>query len=88
VGRRTMSLGGGEEAGKDPEIARLLQIEQQKARFHANVHRFTGVCWTKCMDKPGPKLDARTETCLKNCVERFLDTANFIVNRLGSLQEQ
>ena len=84
-----MSYGGGgdDAAGMDPEIARFLQIEQQKARFQANVHQFTGVCWSKCVDKPGPRLDPKTETCLKNCVERFLDTTNFIVNRLDSLQK-
>jgi import inner membrane translocase subunit TIM8 len=80
-----MSLGGGEQAGMDPEIARFFQIEQQKARFQGNVNHFTAVCWSKCMDKPGPKLDAKTETCLKNCVERFLDTMTFIANRLNSL---
>ncbi len=31
---------------------------------------------------PGQKLDRRTENCFTNCVERFIDTSNFVVNRL------
>uniref|UniRef100_A0A3Q1EYE6 Mitochondrial import inner membrane translocase subunit n=1 Tax=Acanthochromis polyacanthus TaxID=80966 RepID=A0A3Q1EYE6_9TELE len=26
------------------------------------VHSFTDVCWDKCVDSPGSKLDSRTET--------------------------
>lgn len=40
----------------------------------------------KCMDKPGPKLDSRTEMCFVNCVERFIDTSQFILNRLEQTQ--
>ena len=38
------------------------------------------------MDKPGPKLDSRTESCFVNCVERFIDTSQFILNRLEQTQ--
>lgn len=41
----------------------------------------------KCMDKPGPKLDSRAETCFVNCVERFIDTSQFILNRLEQTQK-
>nr|XP_025966836.1 mitochondrial import inner membrane translocase subunit Tim8 A [Dromaius novaehollandiae] len=46
-------------------------------------------CWVqeKCMDKPGPKLDSRAETCFVNCVERFIDTSQFILNRLEQTQK-
>ncbi|XP_009284589.1 PREDICTED: mitochondrial import inner membrane translocase subunit Tim8 A [Aptenodytes forsteri] len=46
-----------------------------------------GACWEKCMDKPGPKLDSRAETCFVNCVERFIDTSQFILNRLEQTQK-
>lgn len=39
------------------------------------------------MDKPGPKLDSRTEVCFVNCVERFIDTSQFILNRLEQTQK-
>lgn len=38
------------------------------------------------MDKPGPKMDSRAETCFVNCVERFIDTSQFILNRLEQTQ--
>lgn len=41
----------------------------------------------KCMDKPGPKLDSRAEACFVNCVERFIDTSQFILNRLEQTQK-
>lgn len=39
------------------------------------------------MDKPGPKLDSRTEVCFINCVERFIDASQFILNRLEQTQK-
>lgn len=35
------------------------------------------------MDKPGSKLDGRTETCINNCVNRFIDVSVFITSRFG-----
>ena len=32
--------------------------------------------------KPGAKLDKSDEACLSNCVERFLDVGNLVVQRL------
>ena len=66
----------------DPEIQRMLAVESQQAKFMRDVHRFTDICWDRCIDKPGNKLDGKNETCLKNCVERFIDTSQFILTRL------
>ena len=38
------------------------------------------------MGKVSARLDGKTEGCLTNCVERFIDTTNFIVNRLEKTQ--
>ncbi|XP_007434624.1 mitochondrial import inner membrane translocase subunit Tim8 A [Python bivittatus] len=62
-------------------------VETQKQRFQQLVHQMTELCWEKCMDKPGPKLDSRAETCFVNCVERFIDTSQFILNRLEQTQK-
>lgn len=50
------------------------------------MHGLTDQCWEVCMDKPGNRLDTKTENCLVNCVERFIDTTNFVVNRLEKTQ--
>lgn len=34
------------------------------------------------VDRPSTRLDYKTENCLVNCVERFLDTSNYIINRM------
>ena len=79
------SAGGGAQQDVDPEMQRFLQMESQKAQMNSRVHTFTDICWEKCMDKTGTTMDGRTERCLVNCVERFLDTTNFIINRLEKL---
>ncbi|CAL1683445.1 unnamed protein product [Lasius platythorax] len=69
--------------GIDPEIAGLLMVEKQKAQLNAQIHEFNDICWDKCVDKPGSKLDGRTETCINNCVNRFIDVSVFITSRFG-----
>jgi import inner membrane translocase subunit TIM8 len=46
------------------------------------VHELNEKCWDTCMDKPSTKLDSRTETCLKNCVDRFLDMNILVAERI------
>ena len=50
--------------------------------FQFLIHALTDKCWELCIDKPSGRLDHSTSNCLTNCVERFIDTTNFIVNRL------
>lgn len=69
---------------QDPTIQRFVNQETQRQRFQALVHEMTGRCWDTCMGNPSTKLDSKTENCIRNCVERFLDTSNFVVNRLES----
>lgn len=74
------------EALKDHKIQRFLEAETQKQRFQQLVHTLTDQCWETCVDRAGQKLDSKTETCIVNCVERFIDTTNFVVNRLENVQ--
>ena len=80
-GRISAKMAAGEQV--DPELQQFLAVESQKARFQSHVHNLTDICWEKCVEKPGSKLDSKTEGCLTNCVERFIDTTNFVVNRLS-----
>ena len=67
----------------DKQLQEALMVEQQKAKFQNQVHMFTDTCWEKCIDKPANKLDSRTESCIVNCVERFIDTSVFLATRFG-----
>ncbi|XP_071499992.1 mitochondrial import inner membrane translocase subunit Tim8 A-like [Diadema setosum] len=74
--------------GVDPELARFINLESQRQKFSQLVYALTDTCWEKCVAdlRLGNRLENKTETCLVNCVERFIDTTNFIVNRLESVQ--
>jgi len=76
-----MSLGL-DDIQKDPHLQNFIEQETQKQRFQQLVHGLTENCWDTCVDKPSTRLDGKTEACLVNCVERFIDTTNFVVNRL------
>uniref|UniRef100_A0A3B4Z5I3 Mitochondrial import inner membrane translocase subunit n=1 Tax=Stegastes partitus TaxID=144197 RepID=A0A3B4Z5I3_9TELE len=70
----------------DPQLQHFIEIESQKQRFQQLMHQMTVVRWEKCMDQPGPKMDSRTEVCFVNCVDRFIDTSQFILNQLEQTQ--
>lgn len=78
-----MSFNGNEADGIDPEIRRALEVEQAKARFQSQIHSFTDLCWDTCIDKPSTKLDSKTENCLMNCVERYIDSNLMLANRFA-----
>ena len=48
------------------------------------IHELTEKCWDACTEnyKPSQKFDSRTENCMRNCVERFLDTNILVTERL------
>lgn len=67
----------------DPILRQAIEQETQRQRFQSLVHELTGRCWETCApDRMSARLESRTESCLVNCVDRFLDTTNFVVNRL------
>uniref|UniRef100_A0ABI7ZFQ7 Tim10-like domain-containing protein n=2 Tax=Felis catus TaxID=9685 RepID=A0ABI7ZFQ7_FELCA len=83
--RWTMAeLGEADEA----ELQRLVAAEQQKAQFTAQVHHFMELCWDKCVEKPGNRLDSRTENCLSSCVDRFIDTTLAITSRFAQIVQK
>ncbi|XP_076179274.1 translocase of inner membrane 8 [Ptiloglossa arizonensis] len=85
----TTSLSDGKpDKDMDTELAAFIIAQKQKLQFQAQVHAFNDVCWEKCIDKPGSKLDSRTETCMKNCVDRFIDVSILITNRFAQFLEK
>ncbi|XP_018957667.2 mitochondrial import inner membrane translocase subunit Tim8 A [Cyprinus carpio] len=70
----------------DPQLQQFIEIESQKQRFQQLVHQMTEVCWGGFICRSGCLLDSRTEVCFVNCVERFIDTSQFILNRLEQTQ--
>ena len=73
------------ETQGDPELQKFVMMQQQQAQLQSEISKITHICWDKCMDKPRDKLDYKTETCMTNCVERFLDVSNVIGKRTQQL---
>lgn len=79
-----MDLSGSSSQGiADPQLASFIEQENQKQRFQAVVHTLTEQCWDLCTPGISSRLDGKSETCLANCVERFIDSSNYIINKLG-----
>ncbi|XP_034480818.1 mitochondrial import inner membrane translocase subunit Tim8 [Drosophila innubila] len=74
--------------GNDKELQEFLMIEKQKAQVNAQIHEFNEICWEKCIGKPSTKLDHATETCLSNCVDRFIDTSLLITQRFAQMLQK
>ena len=70
-------------SSQDPQLASFIEQENQKQRFQSVVHSLTEQCWELCAPGIGARLDGKSETCLANCVERFIDSSNYIINKLG-----
>ncbi|KAK7064451.1 zf-Tim10-DDP domain-containing protein [Favolaschia claudopus] len=65
------------------ELASFLEKQQAEARLHSTIHNFTGICWDKCVTgTPSTRFSRSEESCLSNCVDRFLDTSLFMVKRI------
>ena len=76
-------------SAQDKELQEMAMIETQRAQLWAQMSRLTDTCWDKCIDKPRDKLDYKQESCLTNCVERYIDTSVAITQLFrNKLQKQ
>lgn len=82
-----LDLGGAAGAlSQDKELQHFLQVEQQKMALQEQINKMTLTCWDLCApDRLGSKMDSKTETCLTNCVDRFIDTSVFITQRFSNM---
>ncbi|XP_038190363.1 mitochondrial import inner membrane translocase subunit Tim8 B-like [Arvicola amphibius] len=70
------------------ELQRLVAAEQQKAQFTAQVHHLMELCWDKCVENPGNRLDYSTENGLCSCVDRFIDTTLAITGPFAQIVQK
>lgn len=89
-----MDLGGGGGLGGeglegDKELQEFLMKEQQQEIFRTAISKMTDTCWEKCFPgAPSKSLDGKTENCITNCVERFIDTSLHLTQRMQQLGGQ
>ena len=67
----------------DPELKDFIVKEQIKTQIQAQIRKLNTLCFEKCVEKPGSKLESKQETCITNCVGRYLDSHGFIAQRFG-----
>ncbi|KAG2368226.1 Tim10/DDP family zinc finger-domain-containing protein [Suillus spraguei] len=71
------------------ELATFFEREQAQARINSTVHNLTSMCWDKCITgTPGSRFARGEESCLLNCVDRFLDTSLFIIKTIEGQRSQ
>lgn len=70
----------------DPELKEFIVQEQIKTQIQAQIRKLNTLCFEKCVEKPGSKLDSKQEICINNCVGRYLDTNGFIADRFSRRQ--
>ncbi|XP_065331415.1 mitochondrial import inner membrane translocase subunit Tim8 B [Cloeon dipterum] len=88
ISNSNFGAGAGAGLNANADLQDFVEKEQQRAQFSAQVHNFNDICWDKCVEKVGTKLDSRSETCLVNCVDRFIDVSLFITNRFAQLLQK
>ena len=75
-------LGGG-------DFQQTLAVQQQSAQLMQQMHHLNETCWDTCITGSfSSSLSGREETCVTNCVERFVDTTLLITNRFAQLAQK
>merc|ERR1711994_288406 len=86
------SLDGGSQlqfgAGANAGLEENLAAAQQQMQVMQQLHKTTEMCWDLCVGTPSSSLSSREETCLTNCVGRFIDTTLLITNRFSQLAQK
>ncbi|KAF4572729.1 Mitochondrial import inner membrane translocase subunit tim8 [Pleurotus pulmonarius] len=71
------------------ELNTFLETAQAQARLQSTISTLTSTCWDKCITgTPSTRFSRGEESCLANCVERFLDTSIYLVGRLEEQRNQ
>ena len=60
----------------------------QDILFWDLARKSTKLCYMKCVNKVENKLSSKQETCIKECVGRYLECRNATLNHLNELSKQ
>ena len=70
-----MNAKGAGLADKDAIIEGVKQ-QLAVANFQELLQKMTDKCYSKCITKPGPKLDNSESKCITLCMDRYMDVWN------------
>lgn len=70
------------------EILQFIESENSKTKVQTSIHQFTNLCFKNCITSVNNgQLSPQEESCLSNCVNRFLDTNIKVVQSLQQQQQ-
>jgi len=78
------SLGSGSSSGTE-DLQKFVQQQEIQAKLQEGIFKMNDVCWEKCMTSIDSRLSGKQETCVVNCVGRFIDSTVFITQRFSQL---
>ncbi|TKA31083.1 hypothetical protein B0A50_02051 [Salinomyces thailandicus] len=70
------------------ELNQFIQNENQKAQIQGVIHSLTDTCFRKCVTSKisAGALDRNEQSCMQNCVDRFMDANNTIIQNLERMR--
>jgi len=73
----------------DRQFQSFLQQQSAQQQLRGVIHELTDKCWEVCMKdtKPGPRLEYKTQDCMRACVDRFIDANIMVSRRMGEKGE-
>lgn len=81
------SLSSLDEATKK-DLSGFIEAENSKQKMQMSIHQFTDTCFKNCITSiNSPNISGQEENCLRNCLNRFLDTNIQIVEGLQKVQK-
>jgi len=74
--------------GDQRELQVFIQTETQKSNIQKNVHELADICFKKCVTGSisSGKLAGKEESCMSNCVNRFMDSNLAMLKHLELLR--
>jgi len=70
------------------ELQKFVAEQEATVRSQAAILQHTKMCWDTCITSTPSTSFSRSESnCLHNCVDRFLDTSLYLVQRVQQQQQ-
>ncbi|KAL6249994.1 Mitochondrial import inner membrane translocase subunit tim8 [Rhinocladiella similis] len=72
------------------QLQTFIQTESQRSNIQKTVHELTEMCFKKCITGSisSGKLASKEESCMSNCVNRFMDSNLAVLQHLEKLRAQ
>ncbi|KIW16630.1 hypothetical protein PV08_03818 [Exophiala spinifera] len=72
------------------QLQTFIQTESQRSSIQKTVHELTEMCFKKCITGSisSGKLASKEESCMSNCVNRFMDSNLAVLQHLEKLRAQ